>query len=161
MNILHTSPAKMTLTSSRAGLARRAYRCRDAGLEQMQAPVETKRLEGLRQIVGALPEMRPALVVDRNNRGIGKRGRGLDRVVRIHRQVKRPARLRRAGKQQHNAGLEAARNLGHAIVPDGVAGYVDGRETAAREHETDDVARQWLDAGGAVARRRGGDRNRR
>ena len=77
------------------------------------------------EIAAALPEMRPAVGMQRNDDGIGKRARGLDGVVGVHGEMERPAGLRRAGERQHHAGLEAARHLGDAVVPDGVAGDVD------------------------------------
>jgi hypothetical protein len=51
--------------------------------------------------------------------------RGLDRVVRIHRQVERAAGLGGAREQQHDVDFEATRHFGDAVVPDRVAGDIN------------------------------------
>ena len=62
--------------------------------------------------------MRPPFVMNRYDHGVGKCLRRLDRIIGVHRQVERPARLRRTGEEQNDAGLEPARDLGNAVVRD-------------------------------------------
>ena len=95
------------------------------GSSKFEARSESERVEGNAQVAGVLPEMRPAIGVQRNDHRIGKRARGLNGVVGIHGEMERPAGLRRAGERQHDAGLETPRHLRHAIVPDRVAADVD------------------------------------
>ncbi len=93
----------------------------------------------------------------RHDGRIRKRVRGLDGVVDVHREIERPARLCRAGEQQHDAGLEATRHLGDAVIPDRVAGDVDRPHARGLEDEADDIAGERFDAGRPVPRRRRGD----
>jgi hypothetical protein len=82
--------------------------------------------------------------------------RGLDRVVGVHGEMEGATRPRRAGEQQHQADRETPRHLGHAVVPNRVAGDVDGWTVLHAEHKADHVAGDRLDAGGSVPRGRGG-----
>src|SRR3974377_706935 len=68
-------------------------------LQQLQARSEAKRVERLEQIVAALLEMRPSLVMNWNDNGIGKSLRCFDGIVGVHGETKGSARLRRARKQ--------------------------------------------------------------
>src|SRR5512139_1734643 len=71
-------------------------------------------------------------------------------------------RLRRTGEEQNDAGLEPAHDLGNAVIPDGIAGDVDlpHRGIIARQYESDHVACQRFDAGGAMSRGSGRNPNR-
>ena len=68
-------------------------------LQQLQARSEAKRVERLEQIVAALLEMRPSLIMNWNDHGIGKSLRGFDGIVGVHGEMKGSTRLRRACKQ--------------------------------------------------------------
>jgi hypothetical protein len=59
---------------------------------------ESERIERLEQVVAALFEMHPALIVDWNDRRLGKRLRGFDGVICIHGEMERSACLRRASE---------------------------------------------------------------
>ena len=104
--------------------------------------------------------MRPSVGMHRHDHRIRKGARGLDRVVGVHGEMERTAGLGCARERQHHAGLEAPRNFGHAVVPDGVAADIDRAAVIIfrRQHEADDVAGQRFDAGGAVTRRGRRDR---
>ena len=69
--------------------------------------------------------MRPTIGMDRHKLRILKCMCSLDRVVTVHGEMKRPARLGRARKQNNQTWLVAASNLRDTLVPNGVAGYVD------------------------------------
>src|SRR5882757_9950102 len=86
--------------------------------------------------------MRPAVGMHRHDHGIRKRPRGLDGVVGVHREMERPAGLRRARERQHHAGLEALRDLGDAVIPDGIAAVLarPGSEGAVRLGVPEDFA---------------------
>ena len=90
--------------------------------------------------------MRPALVVNGNNNRIREGLRGFDGVVRVHREMKRTARLRGAREQKDDAGLETACDLGDAVVPDRIARdvYRPRLPIADGQHKPDHVAGQWL-----------------
>ena len=60
----------------------------DPWLQQLEARSEAKRVERLEQIVAALLEMRPTLIVDWNDHGVGKSLRGFDGIVGVHRKMK-------------------------------------------------------------------------
>jgi hypothetical protein len=98
--------------------------------------------------------MRPAVAVHRNDLGLQKSVRGLHGIVHVHGEMKGAAPLGGAREQQHDAGAEAARQLGDAIEPERVAGDINRWPLVEAEHETDDVARQGLYAGRAVPRGR-------
>src|SRR6516165_8602840 len=66
-----------------------------AGLQNLQPLAEAERVEADTQILGALPEVRPAVGVNRHDHGIRKRARGLDRVVGVHGEMEGTAGLRR------------------------------------------------------------------
>src|SRR5450631_192836 len=97
----------------------------DAGLENFQPRPEAERIERRAQIAGVLPEVRPAVGVQRDDHGIRKRPRGFDGVVGIHGEMERAAGLRRAREWQHHAGLEAPRDFGDAVIPNRIAADVD------------------------------------
>src|SRR3974377_317318 len=65
-------------------------------LQQLQARSEAKRVERLEQIVAALLEMRPSLVMNWNDNGIGKSLRGFDGIVGVDRWLQGSTRVRRA-----------------------------------------------------------------
>jgi hypothetical protein len=130
----------------------------DARLQQFQPLAEAERIEGQAQVLCALLEMGPAVGVDGHDHRICERARGLDRVVGIHGEMEGTARLRRAGKRQHHAAFEAPRDIGDAVEPGRVAADIDRGARFRAQHETDDIARQRLDARRAVPRRRRGDR---
>src|SRR5262249_11175688 len=75
------------------------YNSGDPWLQQPETRSEAKRVECLKQIVAALLEMRPTLIVDWNDHGVGKSLRGFDGIVGVHRKMKGATRLRRARKQ--------------------------------------------------------------
>src|SRR5215216_6912130 len=79
---------------------------RDAGIEPTQARGEAERLKGRFEFGAALRQVRPALVMDGDDRRAWKRVGGLDRVVGIHGEIERTARLRGTREQQHHAGRE-------------------------------------------------------
>src|SRR3954470_9809665 len=68
----------------------------DARLEDLQARTKAERIEGGAQIASALAEMRPSLGMHGHNHGVGKGARGFDGVIGVHREMERPAGLRRA-----------------------------------------------------------------
>src|SRR5262249_2705742 len=82
-----------------------------------------------------------------------------DRVVVVHGGAERwAARLRRAGEQDHQARLESLCHRGDTLVPDGVAGDVDGVAlNLTPEDKTCDLAHRTLHALRAMARGRGCD----
>ena len=84
----------------------------------------------------------------RDDDGIRKGVRGLDRIVGVHRDMEAPARLGGAGEQDDEGGRKPARDLGHAVVPDRIPGDIDRARVAipAGQNEADDVARERLDA---------------
>ena len=79
------------------------------------------------EVLGALREMRPAVAMNRNNRRVGKGMRCLDRIIRVHGEVERTSCAGRAGEEENDAGMKAARHLGYAIVPDRIASDVERR----------------------------------
>jgi hypothetical protein len=104
--------------------------------------------------------MRPSVGVHGHDDRVGEGARGFDGVVRVHREMERPAGLRRARERQYHARLKALRDLGDAVIPDGIAADVD-RAAAVPvrgDDEADDVARERLDPGRAVPCGRRGDR---
>src|SRR5262245_57889707 len=107
----------------------------------MQARSEAKRFERLEQIVAALLEMRPTLIMDWNDHGVGKSLCGFDGIVSVHREMKGATRLRRARKQKDDIGRKAARHLGDAVVPDRVAGDINVVE-AILQHKADHITGQ-------------------
>src|SRR5262245_4166934 len=131
-------------------------------LQQSQPLAEAERVEGHAQILRILLEMGPAVGVDGNDQCIGKGTRGLDGVVGVHGEMEGTTGLRSAGKGQHDTGVEAPGDFGDTVEPGRVAADIDRprRSVACRDDEADDIARQRLNPGRAVARGRGGDRQR-
>jgi hypothetical protein len=98
----------LNYAASLAMSCRKFDRRRNARLEHLQSRPQAERGERALDVVAALGEMRPAVAVNGNDHGVGECVRGLDRVVGIHGQVERAARLRGAAKQQHHSCAEAA-----------------------------------------------------
>jgi hypothetical protein len=63
--------------------APRVDRGGDAWFQQLEARSEAKRVERLEQIITALLEMSPALIVDRNDHGVWKSLSGFDGIVGV------------------------------------------------------------------------------
>src|SRR5215470_18806792 len=113
---------------------------RDASLRQAQPGADSKSLKGRFKIARPLRKMPPAFGVNGNDDRIGKSARGFDRVVSVHREIERAARLRGACKQQHNLGRKAPGHLRDAVVPYCVAGHVDRWMIVQAEHEPNNIA---------------------
>ncbi len=108
------------------GLARRLDHGRNAGLQASSSACRSRAYRTTRadpvRSAGNAPIHRYATGTITAS---GKRARGLDGVVGVHRQMKRPAGLRRARKRQHHAAAEAPRDFGDAVKPDGIAADID------------------------------------
>src|ERR1700749_1261440 len=116
-------------------------------------------IEGVRELILAFLQVRPAFVVDGNEGGAGKSVGRLQSVLAAHGHAEAASRLSRSGVEHHELGREAARDLRSALVPKRVAGDVDeipGPLVAKRK--PNHVARDRLNADGAMARRGSGDK---